>query len=276
MMIQARESGDAPIAPGAQRPSATARSGAKLSFGGRPAPRNKFRPHWRDQTEFGNEAETNGQSPMPRPEIESLYRVFSRYPRPKQLEGCPCCTSPTEGEGLLRKALRALSASELAHYALQALTTWGTLEDFKYFLPRLLELTDDDSLLCDAEITFGKLEYGGFPDWPTAEREAVTNFIIGAWREAMCDSDLDRADSLLCGVSRVLEDVSSLLTIADVVAPEFRFNYMFQRSNQTKRKLLNCFWDDSTPNYQRVLSWLYPTATGGRDAPPRPDSEGQR
>jgi len=197
---------------------------------------------------------------MPREEIERLYNVFSRYRCPRQLEGCPCCTSADEAEPLIRKSLRTLCAPELEHYASKALTTWGTLGDYKYFIPRILELTDNRTLLCDTEITLGKIVYGGFLGWPGDERQAIHDFIFSAWRDSVRLFDTSRADAFLCGAAPLLDDVAPLLDYADTVAPDFKAGYAAEHSNQTKRKLLNSFWDDSTANYQRVLSWLYPNA----------------
>ena len=198
---------------------------------------------------------------MPRQEIERLYEVFSRYPCPKHLEGCPCCTSAEAGELLVRTPLRRIPAPDLEHYAFKALSTWGTLDDYKYFIPRILELTEDGSLLCDTEITLGKLPYGNFRDWPSDEQEAIRDVITAVWLEKVRASDLDGADALLCGAARVFDDISWLLDAADTVAPSFKGEYAAECSNQTKRKLLNSFWDRSTPNYERVLSWLYPGTT---------------
>lgn len=198
---------------------------------------------------------------MPRDEIEHLYDVFSRYQCPRRLEGCPCCTSPAVAEPLVRKPLRTLSAPELDHYASKALTTWGTLDDYKYFIPRIVELIDDGSLHWCTEITLGKFQYGGFRDWPVTEQRAVRDFIFGAWRAAVQASDTDRADALLCRAARLLDDVTPLLNYADTSAPEFKSAYAAGHSHQTKRKLLNSFWEVSTQNYQRVLSWLYLTET---------------
>lgn len=195
---------------------------------------------------------------MPRQEIEGLYDAFSHYGRPPRLEGCPCCTSPVEAQPLITKDLRVLTAPDLEHYAFKALTTWGTLNDYKYFLPRILELTEDGSLLCDAEVTLRKLHYGGFCDWPSAERRSVHDYISGVWREAVRAWDTDRADAFLCGAAPALADVTPLLTCADAIAPDFKAAYAAEHSSQTKRKLLNSFWDRSTLPYQQVLSWLYP------------------
>ena len=198
---------------------------------------------------------------MPPKTIESLYNVFSRHGCPSRLEGCPCCTSPAEAQPLVAKQLRLLTAPELEHYAFKALTTWGTLDDYKYFLPRILELTEDGSLLCDVEVTLRKLDYGGFCDWSPDERLAVHGCVFGVWREAVGALDTDRADAWLCGAAPALADVAAFLDYADAAAPDFKAAYAANHSDQTKRTLLNSFWDRSTPSYQQVLTWLYPKAT---------------
>ena len=199
---------------------------------------------------------------MPPGTIESLYNVFSRYPRPSRLEGCPCCTSPVEAQPLVAKRLQLLTAPELEHYAFKALTTWGTLDDYKYFLPRILELTEDGSLLCDVEVTLRKLHYSGFCDWPPDERLAVHDYVFAVWREAVVALDTDRADAFLCGAAPALADLASFLDYADAAAPDFKAAYAARHSDQIKKKLLNSFWGRSTPPYQQVLTWLYPRATG--------------
>jgi hypothetical protein len=193
---------------------------------------------------------------MPTEELERLYQVFSRYGRPVRLEGCPCCTSSAEGQWLISKPLRAVTAEELGHYAFKALSTWATLDDYKYFLPRIFELTEDGSLPCDSEIILGKLHYGGFRDWPTDERQAIRNWIFGVWREAVRTADTDRADSFLCGAAPALEDVSPFLEYADAAAPGFKAAYAAEHGNQVKRKLLNGYWERHTAPYQQVLAWL--------------------
>ena len=198
---------------------------------------------------------------MPREEVERLYNVFARYSRPTQLEGCPCCTSSAESQPLVSKPLRTLTAPELEHYAFKALTTWGTLDDYKYFLPRILELTEDNSLLCDTEITLHKLPYGGFHHWPPDEQQAVRDYIFSAWREAVESSDTYRADAYLCGAAPALGDVTPLLDHADTASPDFKSAYAAEHSDYANRKLLNNFWDRDSPPYQQVLSWLYSNAT---------------
>ena len=128
---------------------------------------------------------------------EALYAAFARYPKPRVLEGCPCCTSPGAGRDLLAVPLRGLPAAALAHYSRKALTTWGGPADYKYFLPRIYEVT----LAGDADAwphgTFGKLAYGGFPDWPAQERAALADWWRAAWPVAVGRRDHELAGGLL-------------------------------------------------------------------------------
>jgi len=200
---------------------------------------------------------------MLREDIERLYCVFSRYQHPAQLEGCPCCTSPAEGRTLISKSLRDITAPELERYAYKALSTWGNVEDYKYFLPRILELTEDGSLICATEVTFQKLHYGDFQDWPQDEQQAVRDHIFASWSLAVHSLDTHRADSILCGAAPALGELTSLLDHADTIAPNFKAAYAGDCSNRTRGKLTNAFWQCDTPSYQQVLSWLYSSGTNG-------------
>jgi hypothetical protein len=71
--------------------------------------------------------------------IESLYDVFSRYPRPTTIEVCPCCTKPEATSHLTVGPLRELRFEDIADYSCSAITTQGSVDEFRYFLPRLLQ-----------------------------------------------------------------------------------------------------------------------------------------
>ncbi len=71
--------------------------------------------------------------------IERLYQVFSRYKVLGMVEGCPHCVSDEDKAKLHSKPLRKLEPDDVSRYSWKAMTTWGDVSDFKYFLPRLLE-----------------------------------------------------------------------------------------------------------------------------------------
>lgn len=145
------------------------------------------------------------------------------------------------------------------------MTTWGNESDYLYFLPRILELSDESVFFCDLEITFGKIMMAGFKDWPAKEQNAVRDFISAKLEDTVqaTDPDVELTDSILCSASLLLEDITPLLNKLDTIAPQFKFTYAMRCGNLVKRELINNFWSTSNPNYPRVITWMYgaPQAT---------------
>ena len=68
--------------------------------------------------------------------IQSLYEVFARHLKPAAIVSCPCgCTKPEETAPLLAAPLRELPSADLINYAFSAISTQGSVDDFRYFLP---------------------------------------------------------------------------------------------------------------------------------------------
>lgn len=119
--------------------------------------------------------------------IERLYTVFARYRRPAVVEGCPCCVGAADQAKLHARPLRALGEEELRRYAFKALTTWGTEDDLRHFLPRILELVAWNQLGIDPQTVLGKLAYGHWERWPGDERAAIRAF-LDAWLDETLES----------------------------------------------------------------------------------------
>ena len=119
------------------------------------------------------------------------------------MDGCPCCTDDTVARRLLDVPLPEAPARDLAHYVSKALTTWGTIADYKYFLPEILTRAvagRDDYLL---ETTLSKLAYARFETWLEEERQAVREVLSAALREATRDGDEFIAETLAEAGARV-------------------------------------------------------------------------
>lgn len=118
--------------------------------------------------------------------IEDVYRAFKTYPFRKDMEACPCCVSGESQHNLARVRLRELRAEELGRYAFKAMTTWGSVEDYKHFLPRVLELAALDPGAAepglDLELIASKLHHALWLTWPFAERAAVDMYFEALWR----------------------------------------------------------------------------------------------
>jgi hypothetical protein len=142
--------------------------------------------------------------------IGKVYETFGKYPQPTGLEASPLC-DPAELQVLITKPLRHLDVADLSGYAMWAMTTVGEVEDYKYFLPRILELAIDSGVV-EPEIVALKLQYGHWHHWSGQERNAV----IAAFQEA-CLQALKMhtgdylADSWFCGMAILHLDLQSIM-----------------------------------------------------------------
>ncbi len=139
--------------------------------------------------------------------IGGLYATFASYPLKRVIVGCPHCVSGADSDALHVRALETLTADDVRRFATKAMTTFGDAEDFKHFLPRLMELLAGEleageageDLGFDEEILGGKLALAGYAGWPAMEREAVERFLDAMWGALLAryPTKLD-AETFLC------------------------------------------------------------------------------
>ena len=188
--------------------------------------------------------------------VERLYFVFRRYGLRAHLDGCPCCVTDEDGRRIRSRSLRALSAEDLERYASKALTTWGDTDDFRHFLPRLLELVTgspyDD---ITNEILLSKLAYARWWDWPQEEQDAIELVLWLRWNIGLTldPSEFD-ADAWLCGIALAGADSSRYITAwrATTAPPAFAHLATFLTSNPdllSQGRLAKAFYPDDPAEY---------------------------
>jgi hypothetical protein len=155
--------------------------------------------------------------------IEHLYATFARYGLQDHIDGSPHTVGESDQAQLRSKALRELTPDDLCWYTMKAMTTWGSVEDFKHFLPRILELVTEyhwrrlipDPYRQDAdgqsvrEVTtldeyfvVCKLEHGRWSQWPEDEQDAVKQLLLAYWQFTLAaNPELDFAAVDLCSVA---------------------------------------------------------------------------
>lgn len=121
--------------------------------------------------------------------IKDLYAVFSKYPVNLEIDGCPCCVHNEHKTLLLSKPLKELGEKELSRYTSKAMTTWGRIEDYKYYLPRIFELSIKDNLGVGEHIVFGKLDYANWLGWSKDEIDALKEFFNIWWEYNLKGND---------------------------------------------------------------------------------------
>jgi hypothetical protein len=142
--------------------------------------------------------------------IEKLYKTFAKYPFRSKIEGCPCCVSDSDKSTLHSKKLRELEDDDLSYYAFKAMTTFGDLEDFKHYLPRIFELTTKKKLCVDTFVILGKLEYGNWHSWNETEKDAINNFLKAWWKYEINNSEYFDSEVLI-ELNKLRKDLPSML-----------------------------------------------------------------
>ncbi len=201
--------------------------------------------------------------------IEHLYDVFASYASPPDLGRCKHGL-PTDLQSFLMTPLRSLSVDDLAlaHFSWEALTTWGTVDDFKHFLPRLFEIAAFDKYRYDPEVLFGKITRANWRSWPKREQNAIEAYCRALWEHALMTYPVSKAlpsfveiDDCLCSIARATGDIEpflqrwqqSCLVAVDHLAD---FALANAQSLPTEKRLVNAFWRDIPEQERTVVNWL--------------------
>jgi protein phosphatase len=217
--------------------------------------------------------------------IADLYRVFARYPRPTRVQDCLFEWYAADPEGALSKPLRQMTVADLGHYAERALTTRGTVDDYRYFLPRLLELAttgpnpgrwEGSTYSCARwtwprpEVLLGKLAMAGWQTWLGDEQNAIRAFLRAWWHSVVTEfpSPADVGE-LLCGVA-LCADVSPYLEVLSALCPHwlparrqlvtlvYHFVLDLEERIDARQPFWHgaCFWEEQPARLREVLLWL--------------------
>lgn len=200
--------------------------------------------------------------------IANLYVVFRSYKRAEHMSACDHCTTDRDHADLHSAPLKQLTGRALSRFLFKAMTTWGTVDDFRHFLPRILELyAFDRTLDVDAEVALGKLTYGQWNNWPSFERDAVSRYLHAYWSYSIGryphEPDIN---SVVCSVVQAIDDVASLLRswpISTSLPAARHFADFIDLSSVNAAKhppippaLSNAFWGARQAQRLQVERWL--------------------
>lgn len=156
-------------------------------------------------------------SPKLQRAIDRCYDAFAAYPEPLNLDASPLRDPIQILKNLTSAPLGQLSGESIESYAGFAMTTVGGVEDYKHFLPRILELAVEGSFLgTEPPIIGQRLKLGEWLEWPAYEQEAVGDLFIEAWKQVLLEHPDDEvAEDWLCGIANLNLDVSAALEVWD-------------------------------------------------------------
>lgn len=146
--------------------------------------------------------------------IDDCYAAFAPYPRPQALHASPLRDPVALLRTLSSAPLRELTGEQIGPYAGYAMTTVGDIDDYKHFLPRILEQAVHERQWTGVEppIIAERLKRGNWLEWPAHEQAAIRALFTGAWEQALQEHpDEEEADSWICGIACIDLDLAAML-----------------------------------------------------------------
>ncbi len=141
--------------------------------------------------------------------VDGLYSAFARRKRPRAIDYCTHCVDPAAVKRLLASdPLREIPVEALRFYTVDALSTAGSVADFRYFLPRILHIavTGGFGGYPDPWVVLGKFQLGDWRDWPALEQHAVTAVTHAWWSTTLTRFPADPGAEELLGAIGQFED----------------------------------------------------------------------
>ncbi len=178
--------------------------------------------------------------------------------------------SPDIAERALSRPCRELDDDDIGPYAGSATLTVGGPDDYKYFLPRILELsvTSGAWIGADPPIVADHLVRADWHKWSTEQQSAVQHFFdeVYGWSVGAPVDSVAPADLWLCGNLLLDKEPSGLLSIwRGNDSPEAAYRLAEFRSSWAdsfKRNERPPFWADlSARSWEAVVTWLLDPAT---------------
>ncbi|UZR99627.1 hypothetical protein [Chondrinema litorale] len=191
--------------------------------------------------------------------IEVLYQTFSEYPRNPNIVGCPCCVSDMDKSLLHTSKLRDLVDEDISKYAFKAITTWGDVDDFKHYLPRIFELTAKQELAVNTFVVLGKLKIADWRNWDKSEQKAINEFLIAWWiYDINCNSHHFDFENMI-EINKLIHNLTFLLEkwILEINSLGFK-NFVFLIENHLEDILQNSgdFKDFNINENSILINWI--------------------
>ncbi len=123
------------------------------------------------------------------PLVERAYLAFAHVTRPINMEYSPLKDAVLI-ERLVSTPKRDIADADIGYYSSSALTTIGSAENYRFFLPRILEAIINDVEWREPSITVDRLEMAGWTAWSTEERDIILEVAeLAAARDEVRDAE---------------------------------------------------------------------------------------
>ena len=196
--------------------------------------------------------------------IEKLYDIFAKYQGLSKLEGSPLYDDlETWNKQLRSKKLRELTDEDLSLFAGKVILTWGDENDYRFYLPRILELTSELKTPYDIWTIYSRLEDAKWKTWNADEQAALNDFTIELWNNLLIDNS-EKAEwefkDYFHAIAYFHPDFTEILKVWEInnsfASIKHLTNYIFEE----RQHLFDNNYIDSieknTKNIEQFKTWL--------------------
>jgi hypothetical protein len=191
--------------------------------------------------------------------IEQLYLAFASVPRPAAIDACPCCVPEDETCQLTAASnVRTISPPLLASYASSAFLTAGSVADYLYYLPRILDISaTDDSWWPDPEVTGRAIKAAEPDEWHADQRSAVDSFFTAVIHASLNPDRHHLIDSWMCAIAKSGFAVQPRLAAIQKHKAAVLSYFNDNAETLPQRKLTNAFWQLPCNAHDMIVNWFY-------------------
>lgn len=196
--------------------------------------------------------------------IEAVYAAFTSVPKPRGIDHCPCCMDDAEVASLLNIPLRTITAEQLSNYASTVFLTVGATTDYRYFLPRILEISaTDPGWWPDAEVVGRGLRDAQWMTWGAREKEAITQLYQAKLDAILSEQDPFELDSWVCGIAIAGLSLTPYLSAIEANPSATLDLYTRNSDPHYGIQLANEFWSYSNIGAKQLTDWFYSPSVSG-------------
>ena len=197
--------------------------------------------------------------------IDNLYTIFARYGGNSRMDGSPNYGDKVNewNRNLYSKPLKELSDKDLSRFTGKSMTTWGEVDDYKHFLPRIFELTALYKTPYEIWIAFSKLEFGNWRNWLPEEQAAINDYMISLFENLLNDdselAELNFVD-YFTSISNFYLGSVSLIELWDKIETKASFKHLslliieHYKSVFSKGRIKG--FDYTSKNIEELKKWL--------------------
>ena len=202
--------------------------------------------------------------------IQNLYRVFSAYKLNRKIYGCYCnvCLSENYNQYLHQKKLTELNDEDFIAYLSSCEILSDDQNDFKHFVPRMLELyarpVNPETYLYDKnfqtyfyDIFCYRLGESLYTKWKVDEVDAVNNFFKELWYHRVKTKNADIIIDLLYDLADAQYPVEFCLKHLSSLKPEVLTELLVQLYDSNHLKELNKYDFNPVNEYRvKIKDWF--------------------